>query len=230
MKKINCILKKLIKAVVLYFITLKLLKPLCQLLYKTTGDINKLKLLSDEVSRTNNEINNFIRKTEAETTQLPEISSWDKNSRLQTYVMSDTPPWKFQRIRQTEIPGMISIEERKYYSYIGKFYSGIGNVVEIGPWFGCSTFYILDGLLNNPSFSGKKLYVYDDFVWREWMNSRYKGDEKFENHQDFKNMFDNNLKEYEDNIIVDKRKVITHNGNEEVPFIEWCVIPLKLYM
>ena len=53
------------------------------------------------------------------------------------------------------------------------FYSGTGEIVELGPWLGSSTFHLISGLENNPYFKtqNKRIHVYDDFVWRsEWMD------------------------------------------------------------
>ena len=66
-----------------------------------------------------------------------------------------------------------------------------GDIVELGPWLGCSTFYILEGLRQNPHFNGKKLHVYDDFVWRSgWMDQSYLGNDRPQDHEDFKYLFD----------------------------------------
>src|SRR5439155_13855185 len=96
------------------------------------------------------------------------------------------PDWARIPLEDCDIPGMISREERRYYQYIGKFYSGQGEIVELGPWLGCSTFYILSGLAKNPNFAAKHLHVYDDFVWRaSWMNDKVGESERLANHQDF---------------------------------------------
>jgi predicted O-methyltransferase YrrM len=66
---------------------------------------------------------------------------------------------------------MISPEECKYYRWLGRFFTGAGAVVELGPWLGCSTVHILAGLERSPGFRDRRLHVFDDFVWRSsWMD------------------------------------------------------------
>ena len=66
-------------------------------------------------------------------------------------------PWTFERLPSCETPGMITEEETKYYYWLGQFFKGIGEAVELGCWLGRSTFFILGGLQRSPSFRGKKL-------------------------------------------------------------------------
>lgn len=68
--------------------------------------------------------------------------------------------------------GMTSLEERNFWQqYTKDNYRGIGEVVDLGSWFGSTTVPLIRGLLQNPNFknSHRKLYAYDMFVWEEWM-------------------------------------------------------------
>jgi hypothetical protein len=85
---------------------------------------------------------------------------------LPVAVLASIPPWSQNRSVEREIPGMITPEEARYYQWLGKFYSGAGEVVELGPWLGKSTMAILDGIESSGRFQGRKLHVYEDFVWR----------------------------------------------------------------
>ena len=123
---------------------------------------------------------------------------------------------------------MISRETCQYYSYIGQFYSGKGEVVELGPWLGRSTFYILQGLISNPNFSDKKLHVYDDFVWRTfYMDDKVSEEERLDNFQDFMHMFEKYTVAFKDHIKAEKRKVTTYPENEDVPQLVWSGDPVE---
>jgi hypothetical protein len=144
-------------------------------------------------------------------------------------VLQDKTPWSSVVLEECEIPGMISRETCQYYSYIGQFYSGKGEVVELGPWLGRSTFYILQGLIPNSNFSGKKLHIYDDFVWRaSWMDDKVSQEERLDNHQDFLYIFDKYTVSVKDYIIAKKRKITDYDGNEDVPQLVWNGGPVEI--
>ena len=72
-----------------------------------------------------------------------------KNGLLSGHVSSEDPsPWTQQARISDAIakPGMISEEEGQYYEYIGGFYRGHGEAIELGPWLGKSTRHIIRGL------------------------------------------------------------------------------------
>ena len=72
-----------------------------------------------------------------------------------------------------EIPTMISKEEKNYLFWIAsKIWTGEGKIVEIGPWLGGSTYCLCAGMAQNPIKSTKKLHVYDNFIWRDFMGER----------------------------------------------------------
>lgn len=65
-------------------------------------------------------------------------------------------------IGETDIPGMITVEERRYLTWLTtNHYAGHGAVVEIGPWLGCSTAHLAAGL------NGQPIHCFDSFVWTE---------------------------------------------------------------
>jgi len=88
----------------------------------------------------------------------PDIWSFDGHRRLLPAIMSPVAPWLTLRTPELEGPGMITDEEKLYYAHIGNFYRGIGQAVELGPWLGASTRYIIAGLDPNPRFSGHRLF------------------------------------------------------------------------
>ncbi|MDH3639399.1 MAG: hypothetical protein OES09_13215 [Gammaproteobacteria bacterium] len=133
-------------------------------------------------------------------------------------------PWENETLTPSNIPGMLTESDKKYYMYITRYLRGFGEVVEVGPWLGCSTFHILTGLRRNTNFSGKRLHVYDDFVWRsDWMNKWLSGTsiQPPPHLTSFRELFERNLDSYKDLISVFTRKLSDSEGNEHLPAIEW---------
>ena len=134
--------------------------------HRLTSVQDRLETTRHRITRLNNDVNTKIRRLNAEAREIPDIRSFDGKERLYVCVAREATQWSDTIIIERNTPGMITLAECKYYSYIGRFYSGKGEVVELGSWVGRSTFYILQGLIPNPNFTGKKLHVYDDFVRR----------------------------------------------------------------
>jgi hypothetical protein len=106
------------------------------------------------------------------------------------HILDANPPWRSVQPPSSKVPGMISEEEQRYYHWLGSQYSGSGEVVELGPWLGLSTFHIVMGLRKNPRFEGRRVYVYEDFVWRSsWMDASYAGPDRPGDHEDFLPLF-----------------------------------------
>jgi len=124
---------------------------------------------------------------------------------------------------------MITDEEAQYYCYVGRFYSGQGEVVELGPWLGRSTGYILHGLKDNPNFAGKSLHVFDDFVWRSsWMDEYYKEADRPRNHESFQPLFDRYLASHRAVLNVRRTKILDYDGNESLPTLAWDGGPIEM--
>jgi len=150
------------------------------------------------------------------------IKSFDGKSELQISVMSPCAPWLSLTPRQFQIPAMISTEEAQYYSYIGTFFEGIGCAVELGPWLGASTQYIVRSLASNPNFAGKRLHVIDDFIWRAaWMNGYVADDEKLPDHASFRHLFDRYTGEIRHLLSVQQAKLTNYDGNENLEQFRW---------
>ena len=146
-------------------------------------------------------------------------------------ILEKHPPWAELTLNHCRIPGMLPDAEKRYYGYITSFYSGLGAVVELGPWFGLSTHYLVKGLLQNPNAKGRKMHVYDDFTWRSaWMNKWLAGTEipAPENHASFQELFFEQVSDILDHIIVARRKLSDYDGNETLPTIEWTGDPIEL--
>lgn len=178
----------------------------------SNADRDFLVKISNMLSKSNLWIEARLRRLD--TDEQPEYHS--KNGILRKFILSHDAPWIDTKIRDIQIPGMISEEEKKYYKWFGQLYTGGGEIVELGPWLGCSTFYILEGLRQNVHFKGKKLHVYDDFVWRSgWMDQSYLGNDGPQDHEDFKYLFDKFTESMKDFIVVNRRRLSTGELEED---------------
>jgi len=173
----------------------------------------------DVLIKISNTLSKFNLWTESRVRQLDagrQQVCYSGSGTLKKSILKLDAPWLDTKIHDTPIPGMISEEEKKYYKWLGQFYTGEGKIVELGPWLGCSTFYILEGLRQNPHFKGKKLHVYDDFVWRSgWMDQSYPGNDRPQDHEDFKYLFDKFTESVKDSIVAKKRRLSTGELEED---------------
>lgn len=178
--------------------------------------------VSNSVATLDVKVQENIRQTEAK--QNPFFSHFvspDKEIMAKS-ILNQRAPWRHLEIPPYRIPGMITTEEKQYYLYITNFYSGEGQVLELGPWLGCSTTYILHGLVHNRCFENHKLFVYDDFIWRSsWMDSYYKEGDRPQNHQTFRHLFERYIHPFKDKLIVHQNKISTYDGNENIQQFSW---------
>jgi len=129
---------------------------------------------------------------------------------------------RLKRLRNSELLGMTSKTEQNYFAKYGeKIYSGKGEIVDLGCWFGSTTIPLLRGLLKNPAFekSGRKVYAYDLFIWYEWMNSSLIGTNligKYKEGDGFLDEFKNRTAKYSSHIEICAGDLaqIGWNGNE----------------
>ncbi|MCS7054253.1 MAG: DUF115 domain-containing protein [Ignavibacterium sp.] len=143
------------------------------------------------------------------------------NEPLKKHILDPESPWLNYEVPNFEIPGMIELEEKKYYQFITKFYSGIGAAIELGPWLGCSTSYIVDGLKKNPNFKNK-FFVFDDFIWRSsWMDSYYNQPDRPLNHNSFLHLFEKFTFPIREFLEVDQVRFNIYDGNENVKPFKW---------
>jgi hypothetical protein len=192
-------------------------------------DRDYLLSVEGEIARLSVAVNDQIRRVKARTDSISRICSWDDKDVLTIHVMDNRAPWRQTPVANYEIPGMISNEEKEYYSYIGRFYSGKGKVLELGPWLGASTHYINDGLRGNPNFATEKLHVVDDFVWRSsWMDSYVSGIDRLPNHADFSHLFRKYTRDIADRLIVRRNRLALYDGNDNVPLFQWTEDPIEI--
>ena len=118
-----------------------------------------------------------------------------------TSVIDDKAPWLQISVESLTMPGMTSDEEAQYYEYIGTLYEGFGAAVELGPWLGKSTRHIIRGLRGSPQFNNKKLFIFDDFIWRKsWMDRHAPEHLRLPNHSDFRALFESFVKDIQSDL------------------------------
>src|SRR6185503_19273484 len=138
------------------------------------------------------------------------------------------PPWRWSRPPGGDIPGMITVEEARYYAWLGRSFRGVGEVVEIGSWLGRSTVCLMSGLARNPAFAGRRLHVVDDFIWRsDWMDA-YVTEPPPPHGASFRPLFDRYTAAIADRLAVETRKVCDYAGNEHLPGLEWSGAAIEL--
>ena len=96
---------------------------------------------------------------------------------------------------------MLSDEERQYLFWLGSSeWTGVGDVVEIGPWLGGSTISLAAGMRANKRLSGeKRFHVFDNFVWVDYMARRALL--PIRTGESFEPFFLENLKDYRDLLV-----------------------------
>ncbi len=112
--------------------------------------------------------------------------------------MMNTNSWQTAEFDYpTHIPTMLTREEVRYLFWLGKsVWDGTGNLVEIGPWLGGSTACLAAGMKASGLPAEKRLKVFDNFIWRQFMASR--ADLPIEPGQSFQSYFLENIKQYDD--------------------------------
>lgn len=97
---------------------------------------------------------------------------------------------------------MITVEEKKYLVWLTQvFWSGAGDIVEVGPWLGGSTWCLASGMrLNGAREPAGRLHVIDNFRWLPFMSER--ADVELESGQSFRPNFERNLAPYVDIVVV----------------------------
>jgi hypothetical protein len=148
---------------------------------------------------------------------------------LGTWIFEERAPWSDETLIDVQVPGMITDEEARYYQYIGAQFTGAGDAVELGPWLGRSTQFIVEGLSRSAAFAGRKLHVSDDFVWRpDWMDKYVTPEQRLPRHADFLPLFEHFNGRIADRIVTRKRRFTVYDGNDAVPQFEWSEGPVEI--
>jgi hypothetical protein len=139
--------------------------------------------------------------------------------------------WDSVVVESSTIPTMISAEERRYLFWLtSSVWRGTGHVVEMGPWLGGSTACLSAGMMKNPARAARKLFVFDDFVWRPFMADR--ADLPIRAGDSFKSYFEENVERYSslivcqraslpDHLLSEEGATLTRRDSEGVPTLVW---------
>jgi hypothetical protein len=189
----------------------------------------KLREAEDRAARELINVQERLRRMVANTTELEGGLVNCDGELLTKLVMEDDAPWRDLPVPAFEIPGMVTPEEKQYYHFITGFFSGFGEVVELGPWLGCSTACIVEGLMRNPRFGPRQLYVFDDFIWRSsWMDAHYGEADRPDNHQSFREIFDRYTFPWREHLSVAERRFSVYDGNDAVAPLEWHWVKIEM--
>ena len=87
------------------------------------------------------------------------------------------PHWR-DRLPLPDLLGMTSPEERAWLAgYARAEYTGAGELVDLGCWFGSSTVPLAVGLAANPRVADRRrrIHAFDLFRWETWMEDSLAG-------------------------------------------------------
>jgi hypothetical protein len=80
-------------------------------------------------------------------------------------------PW--QSLTLGDVPGMTAVTERAYFAWHSReVFKGVGEIVDLGAWFGSTTASLASGLVKNrhPAARSRNVHAYDQFLWEPWMD------------------------------------------------------------
>jgi hypothetical protein len=123
------------------------------------------------------------------------------------------------------IPTMLCLETMGYYKWLARTFSGVGDIVELGCWMGCSTCCLAEGLLRNLDARSRKIHVFDSFVWLDWMKN-FTEDQRIltaglTDGSSFFDYFWGHCEPYHDLLEVHRGALNTDNDKFDLPDIEW---------
>jgi len=144
-------------------------------------------------------------------------------------IMRRDSPWRAVPPPRHEVPGMITDEESQYYVWLGSRFLGLGEVVELGPWLGKSTLSILDGLEKSGRFQGRKLRVYEDFIWRSsFMNNYVPASKHRKDGNNFLPLFEEMTASRRDWISAEACAIQRQSWNAHLPLLSWKDGPVEM--
>jgi hypothetical protein len=166
------------------------------------------------------------RQSQQAATALRHIVS-GRGELLGVHILSWKPPWKDIPLLPCRIPGMLTIAEEQYYTYISQFYRGEGEVVELGTWLGRSTWIIVSNLLKNPAFiqEGKKLHAFDRFVWYSSMDKWVKNLPDFQKPkagESFEILFRDYIRDIAEHVDVQRADLGCLDSDGDTPELRWA--------
>lgn len=70
-----------------------------------------------------------------------------------------------------QTPSMLNPDTLRYYKWVARQITGVGEAVELGCWLGSSSNALAEGMVDNTACYKKTLHVYDSFRWERWMEA-----------------------------------------------------------
>lgn len=194
--------------------------------------IGAVTFIADEFLRLRHRLHEIVRQRGARANPAitPTIKT-EGGKTLARSILEKESPWLSMNLPDCPVPGMLTKSEKQYYTYLMPFYSGKGEVVEIGCWLGQSTWFLFNALEKNPNFGDKKLHVFDDFTWRaSAMDKWLKGLDLQapEDRGSFLPLFEEQMKDFADRLEVKQRKISDYRGNEHLETISWSGEPIEI--
>jgi hypothetical protein len=129
------------------------------------------------------------------------------------------------------IPNMLYEDAMRYYHWLGRTLDPVGAAVELGCWMGCSTACLAAGLRQNSLYRDRKLYVFDSFVWQDWM-TRYTIDpvlhSRFRAGESFIVAFWEYCQNYADLLEVSQSSLCIGQSDGAIPLLKWQHGPIGL--
>jgi Macrocin-O-methyltransferase (TylF) len=130
------------------------------------------------------------------------------------------------------VPSMLCPETRAYYKWLARTFRGAGVIVELGCWMGGSTCCLAEGLLQNPTWRSRKLYVFDSFVWLDWMKNHTLDPQilasGLQQGSSFLDYFWLHCRPYAEFLEVRRAAFNTSDDQFDLPEIEWPGEPIGL--
>lgn len=172
------------------------------------------------------------RQRQIDSPSRPFIERYDYSQKevLKRWVMNSASPWRSLSPEPLPFPGTLTEEDAQYLSYITRFYSGVGELVQLGPGLGLSTQHVMRAVSSNPHFQSKTLYIYDDFVWRSGWTDRHLTEvvSAPPNHANFLPLFETFVKSIRDKIQITKGKFVDSEEVKYLPPVKWIGRPIEM--
>ncbi|HPG73287.1 MAG TPA: class I SAM-dependent methyltransferase [Bacteroidales bacterium] len=123
-------------------------------------------------------------------------------------------------VTESPVPCMVSPYERAFLEYYARdMYKGVGEIVDLGVWFGASTYALAKGLETNRNVKQKvsRIHAYDLFFWEESLNTHVavtQYENMFQPGDSYAHVFDSYLTNYRD-YVVRKGDIVQEKWNEK---------------
>ena len=132
-------------------------------------------------------------------------------------------------------PSMLYGDTHRYYKWVARHITGVGEAVELGCWLGSSSNALAEGIADNPACYAKSLHVFDSFRWERWMeafvHTSFPKEHDLWPGKCYLNLFRSYTAAYADRI--DPSVAYVYSGAELIdglPSIQWHGAPVELFV